>query len=92
MARRFFLSLYLCQLTASAACRPDGLRLFPIYPSPLTIAFQTTDLTYICDRLIAMSLPCVGGVYYRNDIRDVGKFFANFHYGSFLVVNLCEVS
>jgi len=36
------------------------------------------------------SLPCVGGVFYRNDIRDVGRFFANFHYGSFQVVNLCE--
>jgi len=48
------------------------------------------DLTYICDRLLAMSLPCVGGVFYRNDIRDIGKFFATFHYGSFQVVNLCE--
>jgi hypothetical protein len=84
------------------------------------------DLTYICDRLIAMSLPCVEGaclvrscspalltsqflphvffdtlrptewiafatgVFYRNDIRDVAKFFANYHYGSFCVVNCCE--
>jgi hypothetical protein len=29
------------------------------------------DLTYICDRLIAMAIPCVEGAVYRNDIRDV---------------------
>ena len=29
------------------------------------------DLTYICDRLIAMALPCVDGALYRNDIREV---------------------
>ena len=48
------------------------------------------DLTYVCDRLLAMSLPCVGGAFYRNDIREVSRFFATFHYGSFMVVNLCE--
>lgn len=48
------------------------------------------DLTYVCDRLIAMSLPCVGGAFYRNDIRDVSKFFAQYHYGSFTVYNCCE--
>jgi hypothetical protein len=37
-----------------------------------------------------MSLPCVGGAFYRNDMRDVARFFANFHYGSFTVVNCCE--
>ena len=30
------------------------------------------------------------GAFYRNDIRDVSKFFANYHYGSFCVVNCCE--
>jgi hypothetical protein len=29
------------------------------------------DLTYICDRLIAMAIPCVEGALYRNDIREV---------------------
>ena len=29
------------------------------------------DLTYVCDRLIAMAIPCVEGAVYRNDIRDV---------------------
>ncbi len=38
------------------------------------------DLTYICDRLIAMAIPCVDKIY-RNDIRDVARFFAVFHYG-----------
>jgi hypothetical protein len=29
------------------------------------------DLTHVCDRLIAMAIPCVEGAVYRNDIRDV---------------------
>ena len=29
------------------------------------------DLTYVCDRLIAMAIPCVEGAVYRNDIREV---------------------
>ena len=29
------------------------------------------DLTYICDRVIAMSLPCVRDCVYRNDISEV---------------------
>jgi hypothetical protein len=48
------------------------------------------DLTYICDRLLAMSLPCVEGAVYRNDITEVARFFASRHYSSFMVVNLCE--
>lgn len=48
------------------------------------------DLTYVCDRLIAMAVPCVEGAVYRNDIREVSRFFATRHYGSFLVFNLCE--
>ncbi len=31
------------------------------------------DLTYICDRLIAMAIPCVEGAVYRNDIREVSE-------------------
>ena len=48
------------------------------------------DLTYICDRLIAMALPCVDDAVHRNDIRDVAKLLATKHYGVFLVFNLCE--
>ena len=40
------------------------------------------DLTYVCDRLLVMAIPCVGGVVYRNDIRDVARFFATRHYGA----------
>lgn len=39
------------------------------------------DLTYICDRLIGMALPCVCDVLYRNDIQQVSRFFASRHYG-----------
>lgn len=31
------------------------------------------DLTHICDRLIAMAIPCVEGAVYRNDIREVSR-------------------
>ncbi len=48
------------------------------------------DLTYICDRLVAMGIPCVSGVPYRNDVRDVARFFSTRHYGRFIVFNLCE--
>ena len=39
------------------------------------------DLTYICDRMIAMALPCVDGAMYRNDSREVARFFSTRHYG-----------
>lgn len=39
------------------------------------------DLTYICDRVIAMALPCVDGALHRNNIREVAKFFSSRHYG-----------
>jgi hypothetical protein len=29
------------------------------------------DLTYVCDRLIVMAIPCVDGALYRNDIQEV---------------------
>jgi hypothetical protein len=45
------------------------------------------DLTYICDRLIVMAIPCVDSALYRNDIREVARFFATRHYGLF--INRC---
>ena len=48
------------------------------------------DLGYVSDRLLAMALPCVAGAAYRNDIREVARFFASRHYGRFMVFNLCE--
>lgn len=41
------------------------------------------DLTYVCDRLIVMAIPCVDSAMYRNDIREVARFFATRHYGIF---------
>ena len=40
------------------------------------------DLSYVCDRLLAMALPCVDGAFYRNDIREVARFFSSRHYGT----------
>jgi len=39
-----------------------------------------------------MAVPCVHGhgTMYRNDIKDVARFFSTRHYGAFLVVNLAE--
>lgn len=54
-----------------------------------TIDFDM-DLTYICDRVIAMAVPSVGGCLHRNDISQVQRFFATRHYGHFLIFNLCE--
>jgi len=48
------------------------------------------DLTYICDRLVAMAIPCSHAVIYRNDIREVSRFFSTRHYSRFLIFNLCE--
>ena len=31
-----------------------------------------------------------GATAYRNDIREVARFFATRHYGHFLIFNLCE--
>ena len=31
------------------------------------------DLTYICDRVIGMSMPCVSDAVYRNDIKEVSS-------------------
>lgn len=48
------------------------------------------DLTYVADRLLSLSLPCIENAPYRNDMRDVARFFATRHYGSFIILNLCE--
>jgi hypothetical protein len=48
------------------------------------------DLTYVCDRVVAMSLPCISDAPHRNDIQEVSRFFRTLHYGSFLVTNLCQ--
>ena len=49
------------------------------------------DLTYITDRIIAMSAPAMGGhKTYRNDIHVVSRFLSLRHYASFFVFNLCD--
>lgn len=49
------------------------------------------DLTYITDRIIAMSAPAFGGhTAYRNDIHVVSRFLSFRHYGRFWVYNLCD--
>ena len=48
------------------------------------------DLSYVCDRLIAMAIPGVQDAICRNDIKDVARFFSTRHYASFCVINLAE--
>lgn len=49
------------------------------------------DLTYITDRIMAMSAPAFGGhTAYRNDIHIVSRFLSLRHYGRFFVINLCD--
>ena len=49
------------------------------------------DLTYITDRIIAMSAPALGNVKtYRNDGHVVSRFLSLRHYASFFVFNLCD--
>jgi len=49
------------------------------------------DLTYITDRVIAMSAPALGGhKTYRNDCHVVSRFLSLRHYASFFVFNLCD--
>lgn len=48
------------------------------------------DLSYICDRLLAMSIPCHASVMHRNEIKEVSRFFRTWHYGHFKIYNLCE--
>ncbi|EKX48545.1 hypothetical protein GUITHDRAFT_51991, partial [Guillardia theta CCMP2712] len=49
------------------------------------------DLTYITNRVIAMSAPAFGGhTAYRNDIHVVARFLSLRHHGKFFVFNLCD--
>jgi len=49
------------------------------------------DLTYITNRIMAMSAPAFGGhTTYRNDIHVVSRFLSSMHYGKFFVFNLCD--
>jgi len=48
------------------------------------------DLTYVTDRVIAMSYPSSGSeTLYRNSIIDVGQFLDKNHFGHYRVYNLC---
>ena len=49
------------------------------------------DLTYITDRIIAMSAPALGGIKsWRNDGHTVSRFLSLKHYAAFFVFNLCD--
>lgn len=49
------------------------------------------DLSYITDHIIAMGYPSQGleGTY-RNQMKDVQKFFQTYHQGNFKIYNLCS--
>ncbi|XP_076359222.1 phosphatidylinositol 3,4,5-trisphosphate 3-phosphatase TPTE2-like isoform X2 [Tachypleus tridentatus] len=49
------------------------------------------DLTYVTERVIAMSFPSTGKMsLYRNPIEEVGKFLDLKHSGHYKVYNLCS--
>jgi PTEN phosphatase family protein len=49
------------------------------------------DVTYITNRVMAMSAPSFGATStYRNDIHVVARFLSYMHYGHFFVFNLCD--
>uniref|UniRef100_A0A8C2Z7L1 Transmembrane phosphatase with tensin homology n=1 Tax=Cyclopterus lumpus TaxID=8103 RepID=A0A8C2Z7L1_CYCLU len=49
------------------------------------------DLTYVTDRVIAMSFPSSGKQsFYRNPIREVARFLDTKHEGHYKVYNLCS--
>jgi len=49
------------------------------------------DLTYITDRLIAMSLPAEGvESTYRNDINEVSQLLQKYHDNHYMVINLSQ--
>jgi CRP-like cAMP-binding protein len=49
------------------------------------------DLTYITNRIVAMSVPAFGkATAYRNNIHQVSRYLALKHYGRFFIFNLCD--
>ncbi|XP_063689955.1 phosphatidylinositol 3,4,5-trisphosphate 3-phosphatase TPTE2-like [Bolinopsis microptera] len=49
------------------------------------------DLTYITEKVIAMSFPSSGWLaLYRNPLEEVAKFFKSKHPGHFKIYNLCS--
>lgn len=49
------------------------------------------DLTYVTDRVIAMSFPSSGHMtFYRNPITEVARFFETKHGGHYKIYNLCK--
>ncbi|KAM4546147.1 putative tyrosine-protein phosphatase TPTE isoform 1-T1 [Odontesthes bonariensis] len=49
------------------------------------------DLTYVTDRVIAMSFPSSGKqAFYRNPIKEVARFLDTKHEGHYKVYNLCS--
>lgn len=49
------------------------------------------DLTYVTERIIAMSFPAEGfESSYRNDINEVVRFLKEKHGDNFMVFNLCS--
>jgi hypothetical protein len=49
------------------------------------------DLTYITNRIVAMSVPVFGkATAYRNNIHQVSRYLALKHYGRFFIFNLCD--
>ncbi|KAM3600971.1 uncharacterized protein V6R79_005339 [Siganus canaliculatus] len=49
------------------------------------------DLTYVTDRVIAMSFPSSGKQsFYRNPIKEVARFLDTKHQGHYKVYNLCS--
>ena len=49
------------------------------------------DLTYITDKVIAMSFPSSSWfALYRNPIEEVAKFFKSKHHGHFKIYNMCS--
>lgn len=48
------------------------------------------DVTYITDRLLAMSIPATGGdAYFRNPCDEVARFFRTKHANHFHIFNAC---
>eukprot|EP00049_Salpingoeca_infusionum_P018316 m.356658 g.356658 ORF g.356658 m.356658 type:complete len:530 (+) comp17595_c0_seq1:171-1760(+) len=49
------------------------------------------DLTYVTDRVIAMSFPSTGfRALYRNPLSEVARFFNTKHKGHYMIINCCS--